>query len=81
MFRSTEDALKTTKAPLTSGGIFFHSIQETLDTQTAMGRFFFTLTAALAEMERGIVAERTKAALAHKEKQGREDRGACPFRV
>ena len=57
-------------------GESFHSIEETLDTQSAMGRFFFTLTAALAEMERRIIGERTKAALSHKrsnnEKTGRD---------
>jgi site-specific DNA recombinase len=70
MFRSTIDALETTKK-FDSWGINFHSILENLDSQSAMGRFFFTLTAALAEMERGIIAERTKAALNHKKSQGR----------
>ena len=65
IFRSTVDALETTKM-FDKWGVSFHSIEETLDTQSAMGRFFFTLTAALAEMERRIIGERTKAALAHK---------------
>jgi DNA invertase Pin-like site-specific DNA recombinase len=69
MFRSTVDALELTRK-FDKWGVSFHSIQETLDTQSAMGRFFFTLTAALAEMERGIVAERTRAALAHKKAKG-----------
>ena len=46
MFRSTIDALETTKK-FDKWSIAFHSIHETLDTQSAMGRFFFTLTAAL----------------------------------
>lgn len=70
MFRSTVDALETTKL-FDKWGVGFHSIQETLDTQSAMGKFFFTLTAALAEMERGIIGERTKAALSHKRSQSR----------
>jgi len=74
IFRSTVDALETTKL-FAKWGVSFHSIHETLDTQSAMGRFFFTLTAALAEMERGIVAERTKAALAHKKNKGRRREG------
>ncbi len=69
MFRSTVDALETTSL-FDKWEVGFHSIMETLDTQSAMGKFFFTLTAALAEMERGIVGERTKAALAHKKSQG-----------
>jgi site-specific DNA recombinase len=65
MFRSTTDALETTRM-FERQGVSFHSIEETLDTQSAMGRFFFTLTAALAEMERCLIGERIKAALAHK---------------
>ena len=43
-----------------------------------MGKFFFKLTAALAEMERGIIGERTQAALARK-KERREVYGEIPF--
>lgn len=78
MFRSTIDALETTKM-FDRLNIAFHSIQETLDTQSAMGRFFFTLTAALAEMERGIIGERTKAALKHKRLNGEKTGGDIPF--
>ena len=78
MFRSTVDALETTKK-FDKWGISFHSIQETLDTQSAMGRFFFTLTAALAEMERGIIGERTKAALSHKRAMNEKTGGDVPF--
>lgn len=78
MFRSTVDALETTRQ-FDKWGVAFHSIQETLDTQSAMGRFFFTLTAALAEMERGIIGERTKAALKHKKANGEKTGGDIPF--
>jgi DNA invertase Pin-like site-specific DNA recombinase len=43
-----------------------------------MGKFFFTLTAALAEMERGLVGERTRAALARKKERG-EVYGEVPY--
>jgi len=33
-------------------GVALHSINEKLDTKSAMGRFFFTLLASVAEMER-----------------------------
>ena len=56
IFRSTTDALETTKL-FEKWYVSFHSIEETLDTQSAMGRFFFTLTAALAEMERRIIGK------------------------
>jgi len=79
MFRSTVDALETTKL-FAKWGVSFHSIHETLDTQSAMGKFFFTLTAALAEMERGIIAERTKAALKHKRTMNEKTGGGdVPF--
>jgi len=35
-----------------------------------MGRFFFTLMASIAEMERGIIAERICAAMARKREKG-----------
>jgi site-specific DNA recombinase len=78
IFRSTIDALETTKA-FDKWGVSFHSIEETLDTRSAMGRFFFTLTAALAEMERRLIGERTKAALAHKRSKSEKTGGDIPF--
>jgi site-specific DNA recombinase len=78
IFRSTVDALETTKA-FDKWGVSFHSIEETLDTRSAMGRFFFTLTAALAEMERRLIGERTKAALAHKRSKSEKTGGDVPF--
>ena len=78
IFRSTTDALETTKL-FEKWGVSFHSIEETLDTQSAMGRFFFTLTAALAEMERRIIGERTKAALSHKRSRNEKTGGDVPY--
>jgi len=78
IFRSTTDALETTKA-FDKWNVSFHSIQETLDTRSAMGRFFFTLTAALAEMERRMIGERTKAALAHKRSKSEKTGGDIPY--
>ena len=78
IFRSTVDALETTKT-FDKWGVSFHSIEETLDTRSAMGRFFFTLTAALAEMERRLIGERTKAALAHKRSKSEKTGGDIPF--
>ena len=78
MFRSTVDALETTKM-FDRWGISFHSIHETLDTKSAMGRFFFTLIAALAEMERRIIGERTKAALSHKRSKNEKTGGDIPY--
>jgi len=78
MFRSTVDALETTRK-FDKWGISFHSIVETIDTKSAMGRFFFTLIAGIAEMERGITGERTRAALQHKKAKGEKTGGDVPF--
>jgi len=78
IFRSTTDALETTKM-FERQGVSFHSIEETLDTRSAMGRFFFTLTAALAEMERRLIGERTKSALAHKRSRNEKTGGDVPY--
>ncbi len=78
MFRNTVDALSTAK-DFDKRGVALHSISESLDTNSAMGKFFFTLTAALAEMERGLVGERTRAALARKREKGESTGGKTPF--
>jgi len=51
-------------------GVHFVSITEKLDTDSAMGKFIFHLFAALAQLERGIIAERTTAGIAAKRKSG-----------
>lgn len=78
MFRSSIDALQTTKL-FNKHGIAFHSIQETIDTASAMGRFFFTLLSGIAELERNTIGERTKLALAHKKANGEKTGGYVPF--
>ena len=78
MFRNTVDALNTAR-DFDKKGIALHSISESLDTQSAMGKFFFTLTAALAEMERGLIGERTRTALARKKERGEKTGGNVPY--
>jgi site-specific DNA recombinase len=63
--RNTIESLEIAKL-MDRKGIGLHSIMEKLDTKSALGRFFFTLMASLAEMERGIVSERTTAAMERK---------------
>ena len=52
-------------------GIQFRSLTENIDTTTPQGRFFFHIMASLAEMERDLIRERTKAGLAAARKRGR----------
>jgi DNA invertase Pin-like site-specific DNA recombinase len=44
-------------------GIQFRSLTDSIDTATPSGRFFFHVMASLAEMERELAVERTKAGL------------------
>lgn len=67
--RNTIEALQVAKL-LDRNGVALHSITEKLDTKSAMGRFFFTLMASIAEMERGIIAERICAAMSRKREKG-----------
>ena len=52
-------------------GKSFRSLQESLDTNTPNGRLIFHLFGALAEFERDIIRERTKAGLAAARARGR----------
>ncbi|ECI0037271.1 serine-type DNA invertase Fin, partial [Salmonella enterica subsp. enterica serovar Mbandaka] len=52
-------------------GINFRSLTDSIDTSTPMGRFFFHIMGALAEMERELIVERTRAGLAAARAQGR----------
>lgn len=49
----------------------FISIQDSIDTSTAMGRFFFRTMASIAELERDIISERTKSGLQSARMRGR----------
>ena len=46
---------------LRAKGVNFRSLTDSIDTSTPMGRFFFHMMGALAEMERELIVERTLA--------------------
>ncbi|SYE50367.1 DNA-invertase hin [Klebsiella pneumoniae] len=52
-------------------GVNFRSLTDSIDTSTPAGRFFFHVMSALAEMERELIVERTRAGLAAPREQGR----------
>ncbi|WP_312462923.1 recombinase family protein [Pantoea endophytica] len=52
-------------------GVNFRSLTDSIDTSTPMGRFFFHVMGALAEMERELIVERTRAGLAAAREKGR----------
>lgn len=76
--RSTRDAIDIAEQ-LDRAGADLVSLSEKIDTTTAMGRFFFTTVASLAQLERDQVAERTRVALAHKRSQGERISGLPPY--
>lgn len=51
--------------------IHFKSLTDNVDTSTASGRFFFHMMASLAQMEKELLAERTRAGLAAAKSKGR----------
>ena len=51
--------------------INFISIQNQIDTSTAMGRFFFTVMSAFSEMEAELIRERVKAGLLAAKENGK----------
>jgi DNA invertase Pin-like site-specific DNA recombinase len=53
-------------------GIQFKSLTDVIDTGTPSGRFFFHVMASLAQMERELTVERTRAGLETARKLGRK---------
>jgi DNA invertase Pin-like site-specific DNA recombinase len=53
-------------------GVQFKSLTDAIDTGTASGRFFFHVMASLAEMERELTIERTRAGLKVARQLGRK---------
>ena len=56
---------------LREAGIGFRSLQEQIDTTSAGGRFYLHILAALAEFERELISERTRASMASAKRRGK----------
>src|ERR1019366_2996752 len=56
---------------LRSRNIGFQSIMDGIDTNTAAGRMVFSMVGAIAEFERSVISERTKAGMAAARRRGR----------
>jgi DNA invertase Pin-like site-specific DNA recombinase len=69
--RSTRKLLEITDE-LEQRGIEFISINDRMDTTTAIGKAMFRMLAVLSEMERDLIAERTKAGLQAARARGRK---------
>ncbi len=68
--RRTRHLLSLVEDVFLARQIELHSVSESLDTSTPHGRFVLTLFGGLAQMERELIAERTRSALAFKRQQG-----------
>lgn len=68
LFRNAEESLFHSRI-LKEQGVELHSLTESIDTSTPLGKFFFTITAAYAEMERGLASERTQAVFDERREQ------------
>ena len=69
--RSTRNLLEFV-ADLEARGIEFQSLGDSIDTRSAMGRFFFTIMSALGELECDRLRERTIAGLVAAKRRGRQ---------
>ncbi|WP_144466982.1 recombinase family protein [Bacillus toyonensis] len=68
--RSTKHLIELSEE-LEAKGIELISIQDKIDTTTAIGKAMFRMLAVLSEMERDIISERTKAGLESARARGR----------
>lgn len=67
--RSVVDLINTVE-DLRGEGIGFICTTQSIDTRNAMGRFIFNVLASMAEMEREMISERTKAGIAIAKESG-----------
>ena len=68
--RSVRDLVNIV-SDLEQRGVHFKSLTDQIDTSTTAGRFFFHVMASLAQMERDLTVERTRAGLEAARQQGR----------
>ena len=81
LFRDAADALAQTRT-WDRSGIALHLCDMgggTLDTSSPMGRMMLTMLAGFAEFERALIAERTGAAIRHKQSKGEYIGGGSPY--
>lgn len=68
--RSLPDLIHTVNE-LARRGVAFESVTEAIDTTTAAGKLVFNIFASLADFERHLISERTRAGLAAGRARGR----------
>jgi len=76
--RSVKDTISITER-LAGCGADLVSLTENIDTTSAAGKMVYRMLAVLAEFERDLVSERTKAALGFKRANGEKTGGDVPY--
>ena len=76
--RSVRDILEIAEEAR-RGGWHLVSVQESIDTSTAAGKMILTVLAALAEMEREQIGERTRMGMDQVAREGRARSSRLPF--
>lgn len=69
--RSLSHLIQLTKT-LGDRGVGFRSLSEAIDTTSSSGRLLFHIMGALAEFERSLIVERTRAGLASAKRRGKK---------
>ncbi|MCA9000544.1 MAG: recombinase family protein [Planctomycetes bacterium] len=81
LFRDCADCLTVT-ATWDRTNVALHLVDlggQAVDTSTAMGRFFLTVMAGAAELERNVIRERTAMAMSHKRTRREYCGGEAPY--
>jgi len=81
LFRNAADCLATVEG-WDRAGVSLHLVDmggTSVNTSSAMGRFFLTVMAGAAEMERNQIRERTSMAMQHKISRGEYTGGKAPY--
>ena len=68
--RSTKDLIELTEL-FQSKGVHLVSLKESIDTSTSTGKLLFTLMSAIAQIERDVIADRTREGLKSARARGR----------
>lgn len=81
LFRDASNCLSVTNS-WDKSGVALHLIDlggQSIDTSSAMGRMFLTMSAAFAELERNLIRERTKAGMIQKKVNGERYSRYTPY--
>jgi site-specific DNA recombinase len=77
--RSVRATLNFIELDIAPNGIDFVALKNDVDTSTAMGKAFLTISAVFNQLYRDSIAEKTRAAFEHKRSKGEKTGGTVPY--